>query len=376
MPADRMSDVPPIRRIAVAGAGAIGCTLAARLASAGQAVSLLARGAALTAIAREGLRLDDLDGTHRVPAGALRVSDDAAALGPQDLVLYCAKSQDLAALAEAAAPLVGAHTLLLPLVNGVPWWYFHGAGGRYDGERVQAVDPDGRLAAALPLPQVLGTVVFVTAELAAPGHARSRTPHLLMLGEPAAEGGAAEPGKVSSGEAVGSVTPRLLAACAALSRAGVEARALPQIRDALWTKLIGNVVSNPLSVVTGATLEQLFGDAELLPLAETVLREALLAAAAYGARVTVDPKSFVEQGRAMGAFRTSMLQDYERGRPLELAAIGDAVLELAARLDIPMPMTRRVVDLARWKGRQRAAECAAHAPLDPTCRTEPQEATA
>ncbi len=354
---------PAIRRIAVAGAGAIGCTLATRLATAGFEVSLLARGAALEAVARDGLHLDDLDGTHhaRVPA-----SNDAAALGVQDLVLFCAKSQDLATLAEQSAALIGPHTLLLPLVNGVPWWYFHGDGDRPDGEAVRAVDPDGRLAAALPVAQVLGTVVFVTAELLGPGRARSRTPHLLMLGEPKTGNTPTDPGKVSSGEATEAITPRLFAACAALAQAGIEARALPQIRDALWTKLIGNVVSNPLSVVTGATLEQLFGDAELLPITETVLREALLAAAAYGARITVDPKRFIEQGRGMGAFRTSMLQDYERGRPLELAAIGDAVLELAARLDIPMPVTRRVVDLARWKGRQRRAEAAPSAPSAPS----------
>lgn len=350
---------PDLRRVAVAGAGAIGCTLAARLAATGTEVSVLARGETLAAIRRGGVRLDDLDGEHLARVAA---SDRAEDLGVQDAVLFCAKSQDLADLAEQARALIGPQTLLVPLVNGVPWWYFHGAGGRFDGATVRAVDPDGRLAAALPLAQVLAAVVFVTAEAVAPGHARSRTPHLLMLGEPASGTAAREPGRVSSGEPTVAATPRLEALCALLTRAGVEARALPQIRDALWTKLIGNVVSNPLSVVTGATLEQLFGDAELVPLAETVLREALLVAAAYGARVTVDPKTFLEQGRAMGAFRTSMLQDLERGRPLELAAIGDAVLELAARLELPMPVTRRVVDLARWKGRQRATASAAKTP--------------
>jgi 2-dehydropantoate 2-reductase len=136
----------------------------------------------------------------------------------------------------------------------------------------------------------------------------------------------------------------------ALESAGIEARATDRIRDKLWTKIIANISSNPLSVLTHATLEQIYGMPELRDVVQQVMREVLLVAASYGARVEIDPKTFVQLGEAMGPFRTSMLQDLEKGRPLELQAIGDAVLELAAKYDVPMPVTRAVIALARFRG--------------------------
>lgn len=325
----------PVRpwRVLVAGAGAIGCTLAARMGAAGHQVELLARGQTLQTLRQQGVQLDDLDGHWQAPVQA--VAAEQATPAP-DLILLCSKSQDLPALAAQVQPLIGPHTLLLPLVNGVPFWYFQGSGNRFDGRPVHSVDPDGQLATLLPPAQVLGAVVFVTAELEGPGHARSRTPHLLMLGEPA-----------------GGLSPRLRALCEGLGRAGIEARPLERLRDKLWTKLIANLTSNPLSVVTRATLQTIYSDPVLLDTVRAVMFEAMLVAAAHGARLEIDPIEFLRLGAGMGTVRTSMLQDFEHGRPLELAAIGDAVVELAGLYDLPMPATRTLLAQTRWHVQRR-----------------------
>lgn len=316
-------------RICIAGAGAIGGTIAARLAKAGLDVSVLARGATLEALRRDGITLTDLEGTHQVPVRA----SDQADFGVQDVIFVCAKAQDLPAMMPKLTPLIGEHTIVVPAVNGVPWWYFHGDAGRFAGEQVHAVDPDGILAATLPGKHVIGCVVFITAESPQPGHVIARNPHLIMFGEPDH-----------------SVSDRLRTLCATIERGGIEARPLDRIRDKLWTKIIANISTNPLSVISGATLEELYTRPELKETVVAIMREVLVVAASYGARVEIDPLTFVELGAAMGPVRTSMLQDYERRRPLELAAIGDAVLELAQRFDIPMPVTRKVIDLARFRG--------------------------
>jgi len=316
-------------RICIAGAGAIGGTLAVRLAAAGHQVSVLARGQTLNTIRERGLTLHDLSGTtHARPAAS-----DRPEFGVQDVVFLCAKSQDMSALLPQVTPLVGAQTVVIPTNNGVPWWYFHREGGRFDGETVKAVDPDGALAAAVPLERLIGSVLFITAEVVGPGEIRSVNPHLMVLGEPSGE-----------------MSERLLRVRAAVEAAGIEARATDRIRDKLWTKIIANISTNPLSVITQGTLEQLYGLPELREVVRQIMRETLQVAASYGARVDIDPLTFLQLGEAMGAFRTSMLQDWERGRPLELAAIGDAVLEMAERFDLPMPITRAMVSLARFRG--------------------------
>ncbi|WP_158926891.1 ketopantoate reductase family protein [Acidisphaera sp. S103] len=319
-------------RITVAGAGAIGCTLAVRLAAAGHHLSLLARGATLAAAKADGIQLNDRSGTTTVQVTA----SDQAEFGIQDILFLCSKSQDLPALSGAVRPLIGPETLIVPTPNGVPFWYFHGEGGRFDGQPVNAVDPDGQIGRHLPLAQIIGAVVFMSAEMSAPGRVVSRTPHRMMLGEP-----------------TGPITDRLRRLCAVLEGAGIEARAVEQIRDPLWTKIIANLTSNPLSVVSGATLEAIYTRPDLLAIVRPVMNEAMLTAACYRARLTADPIGIVALGAGMGAVRTSMLQDHRRGRPLELAAIGDAVIELAERYDLPMTATRELLERAR------------HAPVDP-----------
>lgn len=321
---------PSSLKVCVIGAGAIGCTLAARLARSNPDTSLLARGAALATIQRQGICLTDLEGEHRV---AIRTSADPASLGIQDVLFLCTKAPALATLLPTLAPLLGPTTVVVPLVNGVPWWYFHGEPGRFSGSHIEAVDPGGVLSQALDPRHILGCVVYITAEVQALGRVRAINPHLMILGEPD-----------------NSNSSRLAQVCALLNAAGIEARASERIRDPLWTKIIANLTSNPLSVVTGATLAQVYGEPELTPVVSKLLNEALLTAAAYGARVSIDPHTFMAKGAGMGQVRTSMLQDYAHGRPLELAAIGEAVLELAGRQGLAMPVTADILNLARFCG--------------------------
>jgi len=317
-------------RVCIAGAGAIGCTLAARIALSGQPVSVFARGKTLDALKRNGIHLKDLEGRHHVKVNA---SDNAQTLGEQDVVFLCTKAPSLTTLLPQIQPLIGPDTLVIPMINGVPWWYFHGEGGRFDGEQIDSVDPEGVLDQSLNLNNVIGCVVFMTAQSSAPGVVSTHNAYRIIFGE-----------------LNNALTPRLETVCSLIYRAGIEAQGSDRIRDQLWTKIIANLTSNPVSVVTGATLEQIYGLPEMRELALATFHEAMAVATAYDARLSMEPTTFMQFGASMGAVRTSMLQDFDKGLPLELAAIGDAVLEMAAKVNIPMPITRSIVTLARFCG--------------------------
>ncbi len=318
-------------RICIVGAGAIGTTLAVRLAGAGHRIAVIARGDTLAAIRARGLRLHDLQGTH---VAQPVVAEDPADLGPQDLVFVCTKTTALADVLPRLAPLLAAETIVVPAINGVPWWYFEGCG--QPAPPLATLDPHGVLAGALPPQHLLGCVVYITAEALAPGVVRAGNPHRLIVGEI---------------DHRTSIRATRLAQC--LTDAGIATEVTDRIRDHVWMKILANLSSNPLSVLTGATLEQIYGQPALQPVVRKILREAMQTAAAYGARLPLDADTFIARGAGMGAVRTSMLQDYELGRPLELAAIGDAVLELAARKGIPMTRTADIIALARVRGANR-----------------------
>jgi 2-dehydropantoate 2-reductase len=317
-------------RVCIAGAGAIGCTLAARIALNGQPVNVFARGKTLAALQRNGIHLQDLEGRHHVKVNA---SDSAQALGEQDVVFLCTKAPSLTSLLPQIQPLIGPKTLVIPMINGVPWWYFHGEGGRFEGDRLASVDPQGVIDGSLNLDNVIGCVVFMTAQSSAPGVVKTHNAYRIIFGE-----------------LNNALTPRLENLCALIARAGIETQGSDRIRDQLWTKIIANLTSNPVSVVTGATLEQIYGLPEMRELALATFHEAMAVATAYDARLSMEPTTFMQFGASMGAVRTSMLQDFDKGLPLELAAIGDAVLEMAAKVSIPMPITRSIVTLARFCG--------------------------
>lgn len=315
-------------RITIAGAGAIGCTLAVRLALSGTRVNLLARGKTLAHIRKHGVCLTDLEGTHVAHVNV----GDGADFGPQDVIFLCAKAQDLIGLVTPLLPLIDAQTTIVPVVNGIPWWYFENHEGRHAGRIVKAVDPEGRLKTLIPGERIVGTVAYITAEKLATGVVRTANPLRMIIGELNNDS-----------------TPRVQRIRAVLEQSGIATQISERIRDALWTKVIANLTSNPLSVVSGGTLNDIYGDPELMKVTRQMLDEVLLTAASFGARIDLDPTSFMAMGASMGEVRTSMLQDYDNGLPLELTSIGDAVVELASLHDLALPATTTILTLARFR---------------------------
>lgn len=318
-------------RICVAGAGAVGGLIAARLAAAGETVSVLARGAHLQAIRVEGLLLEEGDARTVAKFAA---SDDAAALGTQDILFVALKAHALREGAATLAPLVGPDTVIVPAMNGVPWWFFHGYGGKLAGTRLDAVDPKGDIARALPPEQVLGAVVHLSSTMPAPGVIRRGKGNLLLVGDP-----------------TGADSPRLEKTLAPLRRGGIDARATREIQREVWLKLWGNMNMNPISALTGSTADVMLDD----PLTHALVREMMNEAAAIGAALGIDmgmsADARIAVTRELGAFKTSMLQDFEASRAPEIDAILAAPCEIGDRLGIPMPWSKTVLGLIRQRAR-------------------------
>ncbi len=314
-----------IERYCVAGIGAIGGTVAAYLAGSGYDVSLIARGRRLHDLQIDGLVFAQ-DGAmpvrHRLPVS------DRADFGIQDVIFVAAKAHQLVTLLPGLAPMIGPDTMVVPLLNGVPWWYFQGAGGTFAGDSVKAVDPHGTLKDCLSPQQIIGCVVYMKAEMTPAGMISAKGEQQLWIGE-------------ISGEA----RPRTHELAAILSASGIETGVRPQIRDEVWTKLALNLATNPLSVITGATLIEQFTDPKLLSFVSTIIEEVRAVASAYGVTMTMTLDEMIAKGRKAGAFHTSMLQDHRAGRPLELDAIGVAVIELAAKIGLRMPETQRMIEV-------------------------------
>ena len=322
-------------KIAVVGLGAVGGLLAARLAETDHEVCALARGATLEAVRDQGLRLS-IGGVDR--RASIEVSDDAAALGPQALVIVALKGPSLAAAAPGLGPLLGPDTTVMPAMNGVPWWFLDAAAEatRFADTRLQSVDPEGRIARALPLARVLGCVVHLTCASPAPGVVQHGFGNRLIVGEPASGASA-----------------RTEAVCAALADAGFEAEASPDIRRDLWFKLWGNMTMNPVSALTGAATDRLLDD----PLVHAFMLRTMAEAARIGARIGCPIEQSGEARmavtRQLGGFKTSMLQDALAGRPLELDALVGAVREIGVRLGLATPNIDALFGLTRLMARER-----------------------
>src|SRR5271166_1844879 len=310
--------------ITVVGAGAIGSAVAFSLASAGFAPKLVARGETLTAIRRDGLRVHKRDGGGTV---RLDVTSNPSELGSQDLVIGTMKAQDWPAGLATLTPLIGPQTALLPPINGIPWWYFDGQGGPLGGQPIAAVDPDGTLLAALPARTVIGSVVYLGVSRVAPGIVRWTSGNKFVLGEPSGR-----PGE------------RTERVAAVLRQSGFDVTITDNIRAEIWTKLIGNAAFNPLSAIARARIDELMNDPGLGRIALAAMREV---AAAVGAPSGMDIEKRFAINAELGAFRTSMLQDYEAGRALELGGLVDAVVEIGSRLGVATPMTEALGALAR-----------------------------
>jgi 2-dehydropantoate 2-reductase len=320
-------------KICIYGAGAIGGWIGARLAALGEPVSVVARGATLAALHTHGLRLQQADGLLQVPVQA---ADNAAALGVQDLVVVAVKAPALAEVARGIAPLLGPHTLVLTAMNGVPWWFFQGFGGAYAGTALQAVDASGAIAAAIPARHVVGCVVHASCALQAPGVVQHHFGNKLILGEPS-----------------GQQTERAKTLSALLGRAGFEALLSEQIQRDTWYKLWGNMTVNPVSALTGATTDLILDD----PLVRGFISQVMLEAKEIGTRIGIpidqQPEDRHAVTRKLGAFKTSMLQDVEAGKPVELDALVTVVQELGVLTAVPTPFTDALLGLSRLQARVR-----------------------
>jgi 2-dehydropantoate 2-reductase len=305
-------------RFAIVGAGSIGGYLGARLAMAGEDVTFIARGANLEAIRSAGIRLIEEDGSEHVSTTVQAGS--FADCGPRDMVLLAVKAHQVARVAPDLRRLFGPSTSVVTLQNGIPWWYFYRHGGPFEGHAVRAADPDGSIAAHIENERIIGTVVYPAAELLAPGVVRVIEGKRFTLGEPD-----------------GTKSERVQALSEALTRAGFKAPIVPDLRNEIWLKLWGNVVFNPVSALSHATLAAICGFAPTRALAVAMMQETGAVAERLGVRFRVSIDRRIDGAAAVGEHKTSMLQDVEAGRPLELEALVGAVVELARLVEVPTP---------------------------------------
>jgi 2-dehydropantoate 2-reductase len=319
-------------KICVFGAGAIGGFVGAKLAAKGEAeVSLVARGPHLAAMRAKGLTVHAKDGKSNV---AVNANDDPSVLGPQDFVILALKAHSVPGVLDSMKPLLGPETAIVTAQNGLPWWYFYRHGGEHDGRRVEAVDPGGKIWSALGPERAIGCVVYVAAEIEAPGIIRHVEGDRLPLGEP-------------SGEKSG----RLAKLSRTLVNAGIRAPIRPDIRNDIWVKLWGNLSFNPISALTGGTLEQIARDEGTRAVARAMMVEGEEIALRLGVKFPIDVDRRIVGAEQVGAHKTSMLQDLELGRPMEIDALVAAVQELGRLVGVPTPAVDTVLALVRQRAR-------------------------
>ncbi|WP_136659799.1 2-dehydropantoate 2-reductase [Nitratireductor sp. XY-223] len=318
-------------KICIFGAGAIGGYLGAKLAASGADVSLVARGPHLEAMRDKGLTLIE-DG--KTSTAAATASDDPAALGPQDYVIVTLKAHSVPPVVDKMRPLFGDRTTIVSGVNGVPWWYFHKIGGPLEGTRLASVDPGNRQWDGFGPDRVLGCVVYPAAEVVEPGTVRHIEGNRFSLGEPD-----------------GSKSERALALSKALGAAGLKAPVRPKLRDEIWVKLWGNLSFNPISALTHATLDVLCTDPGTRGVARAMMLEAQAIAEKLGVKFPIDVERRIDGGAAVGAHRTSMLQDLDAKRPMEIDALVRSVQELGRITETPTPTIDTVLALIALRGR-------------------------
>ncbi len=317
----------------IVGAGAIGVFLGARLAASGVEVSALARGATAQALRKHGWRLESGGTMTSMPA---RVALSPAELGVQELVIIAVKGPALAGVAASIAPLIGPSTIVVTAMNGVPWWFFQGFGGAHQGLQLDSIDPGGHIAAAIPAAQVLGCVVHAACSTPEPGLTRNAVGKRLIFGEPA-----------------GGRSLRLERVGALLSNAGFEVELSECIQRDIWYKLWGNMTMNPVTALTGATADRVLDDTLVDEFCLTVMREAQVVGASIGCAIAETPEQRHVITRKLGAFKTSMLQDVEAGRPVEIDVLLSAPREIGVALGIPTPYLDALLGLARLQAQTR-----------------------
>jgi 2-dehydropantoate 2-reductase len=318
-------------RVCIYGAGAIGGTIGLHLARNGCDVSAVARGATASALRAHGLRLQKGNALLSAP---VRVEEDPAALGPQDLVVLAVKAPAMPEVAPRVAPLLAGQTIVLVAMNGVPWWFFRGFGGAHAGMQLDSVDPGGRIAVAIPDRHVIGCVVHLAASVPEPGLVRHGIGSKLIIGEPSGE-----------------ETARIQDLAKMLQAAGFETTVSRRIQADIWYKLWGNMTMNPISALTGATADRILDDPLVRRFIVAIMDEAAAIGARIGCPIGESSQDRIAVTRRLGAFKTSMLQDLEARRPLEIDALLGVVHEIGARAGVPTPGTDALLGLARLQAR-------------------------
>ena len=309
------------------GAGAIGGFIGARLAAQGHDVSAVARGATLAALTAHGMRLRS-GGTGIAPR--VRASADPAELGAQDLVVVAVKEPAMRDVASRIAPLIGPATMVLTAMNGVPWWFFDGMPGPCAGMQLATLDPEGAIARAIPARHVIGCVVHASCSTPEPGIVQHAMGKGLIIGDPA-----------------GGKSTRVATLAGELNAAGFECRVSERIQQDVWYKLWGNMTMNPVSAFTGATADRVLDDELANAFCWRVMEEAKAIGAAIGCPIGESVQDRTAVTRKLGAFKTSMLQDVEAGKPLEIDALLTVVREIAHRIDVPAPNLDALLGLTR-----------------------------
>jgi len=320
-------------KVCIFGAGAIGGYIAAELAHAGDAeVTCIARGPHLAAMKENGLKLVYKDGTERNVR--VNATDDPAEAGPQDFVFVTLKAHSSAAVADKMAPLFGPETALVTGQNGVPWWYFYKLEGKYEGTQVQSVDPGHRQWDLIGPERAIGCVVYPAAEIAEPGVIHHAYGNRFSIGEPSGE-----------------KTDRVQALSKLMGDAGLRAPVRPRIRDDMWVKIWGNVSLNPISALTGGTLAEMIDDSEVCGVIRASMIEAQQVGEALGVKFAIDVEKRIAGAREVGGHKTSMLQDLELGRPMEIDALVASVQELGRIVGVATPTIDIVLGLVKQRAR-------------------------
>ncbi len=306
----------------IAGAGAIGAYIGAHMARAGLDVTLFGRGPHLRAMQEHGVRVKTVEGDFEARP---KVASKLEEVGQVDVVLLAVKAHSLPELAPQLRPVLSRDTTVVSMQNGVPWWYFQGCGGPCEGIRLERVDPGGVISAAIEPRRVVGSIVYLSTEVEQPGVIRHTEGNRISLGEPD-----------------GSRSDRCRRIAEALIAAGLRCPVTTRIRNEIWVKILGNVAFNPVSVLTGATLVQMARDPEVSALVRNIMREAEAVAGQLGLELPISIEQRMAGAEKVGEHKTSMLQDLEAGRAMELEAVVGAVVELGERFNLPMVHTRTV----------------------------------
>jgi 2-dehydropantoate 2-reductase len=318
----------------IAGAGAIGAYMGACMARVGQDVTLFARGPHLRAMQEHGVRVKSVDGDFEAHP---KISENLEEVGPVDVIFLGVKAHGLTQLAPQLKPVLGPHTAVVGTQNGIPWWFFQGWGGEHEGMHLERVDPGGTIANAIEPRRAIGSIVYFATEIAEPGVIRHTEGNRISLGEPD-----------------GTRSDRIRQIAEALIAAGLRSPVTTRIRQEIWVKILGNVAFNPISALTGATLVRMARDPEVSALIRKIMEETVAVGAKLGLEVPITIDQRIAGAEKVGEHKTSMLQDLEAGRPIELEAIVGAVVELGERLNVPMPHTRAVYACTKLLAHTRA----------------------